>query len=143
LIYVLGKQKILIVCLPRILSAAVITAGGLWFTMGSSKTAESPSLYPKDTKTNERKTSSPEEEEKKKRAHKDYLDSMAKDAPKGEHGGSSVLNHGQAAEANEHQIRKGKFSGKEFDNHVTKHSGDPGKDFEFIEKEEAESAPKK
>ena len=67
---------------------------------------------------------------------------MARDAPKSEHGGSSVLKHGIAAETNEHKVRKGKFSGKEFDNHIEKHSSDPEKDFEFIEKKEAEGAPK-
>lgn len=70
------------------------------------------------------------------------MDSMAADRPKPEHGGSSVLNHGKAAENNEQKLRKGIFSGKEFDNHVAKHSRDPGKDFEFIEKKEAEGPPK-
>jgi hypothetical protein len=49
-----------------------------------------------------------------------------------------VVNHGKASETNEHKIRKGKFSDVEFDNHITKHSDDPAKDFEIITKEEAE-----
>lgn len=67
---------------------------------------------------------------------------MKADAPKPEHGGSSVFNHGKAAEANEHRLRTGTFSGREFDNHITKHSADPGKYFEFIEKEQADKTSK-
>jgi hypothetical protein len=48
--------------------------------------------------------------------------------PDGEH----EKNHAVHAESNEHKIRKGKFSNKEFDNHITSHSDDPAKDFEKV-----------
>jgi hypothetical protein len=112
---------------------------------GSSKRADSPPSHSSHigtaSKAKEHAPLTPEEE-KNKKAYEDYEASIAKDAPKPEHGGSSVFNHGKAAENNEHKIRKGKFSGKEFDNHIEKHSADPGKDFEFIEKQEADGAPK-
>jgi hypothetical protein len=129
-------------CQRRILSAVVITAGGVWFTTGLSKPAHSQSLHDIKTKIEEHKTLSPEEEEEKKQRYKEYKELVLKDAPKPEHGGSSVLNHSKAAEANEHKIRRGKFSGKDFDNDVEKHSRDPGKDFEFVEKKETKNSPK-
>jgi hypothetical protein len=117
-----------------------VTAGGIWLSLPASKSSHHPDSAA--SKTKEKKTLSPEDE-KKKKAHEDFQASMKADAPKGTHGGNSVFNHGKAAEANEHKTRKGKFSGREFDNHDTKHSADPGKDFEFIEKKEAEEAEKK
>jgi hypothetical protein len=109
--------------------------------MGSSKPTDSHASHSVSHGAKEHEELSPEEE-KKKKAHKAFMDSMAADNPKPEHRGSSVLNHAIAAEINEHKVRKGKFSGKEFDNHITKHSGDPGKDFEAIEKKDADEAPK-
>ncbi|KAG9247046.1 hypothetical protein BJ878DRAFT_229777 [Calycina marina] len=47
--------------------------------------------------------------------------------------GNSVVKHSIAAEKNEKLVRKGKFSGREFDNHEQKHSGDPCRDFESVE----------
>ncbi|KAF2825425.1 hypothetical protein CC86DRAFT_371099 [Ophiobolus disseminans] len=45
--------------------------------------------------------------------------------------GDSVEKHGIAAHKNQNKVREGKFSGKEFDNHVQTHSpGKPGGDFE-------------
>jgi hypothetical protein len=42
----------------------------------------------------------------------------------------SAKRHEGHAETNERKVRKGKFSDVEFDNHITSHSTDPGKDFE-------------
>jgi hypothetical protein len=47
-----------------------------------------------------------------------------------------VLNHSKAAKANELKVRQGKFTKGEFDNHDTRHTEDPSKDFERILKEE-------
>lgn len=47
-----------------------------------------------------------------------------------------MKNHSIAAESNEHKIRQGKFCDDEFDNHITSHSDNPGKDFEKIKKEQ-------
>ncbi|KAI2484934.1 hypothetical protein Ptr902_03874 [Pyrenophora tritici-repentis] len=45
--------------------------------------------------------------------------------------GDSVEKHSIAAHKNQNKVREGKFSGKEFDNHVQTHSpGKPGGDFE-------------
>ncbi|OAK95129.1 hypothetical protein IQ06DRAFT_259363 [Phaeosphaeriaceae sp. SRC1lsM3a] len=45
--------------------------------------------------------------------------------------GNSVEKHSIAAHKNQTKVREGKFSGKEFDNHVQSHSpGNPGGDFE-------------
>lgn len=121
----------------RILSAVAITAGGIWFTLGSPNPTKPHSSPSPNHKSEENKPPSLEEE-KKQKAHKKFMDSMAADAPKPEHGGSSVDNHGKAAENNMHKVRTGKFSGKEFDNHISKHSANPGKDFECIEEEKKE-----
>lgn len=127
--------------LHRILSAIVITAGGVWFTTGSPR-ADPNSHFSNNPQAKKDAVQDSEEEKKKRQAHRRYLDSMAADCPKPEHAGSSVFNHGKAAESNEHKMRMGKFSGKEFDNHISKHTADPGKDFEIIEKKEADDAPK-
>jgi hypothetical protein len=47
----------------------------------------------------------------------------------------SEQRHEGHAEINEKKVRHAKFSDTEFDNHITSHSGDPGKDFEVIKKE--------
>ncbi|KAH7393846.1 hypothetical protein DE146DRAFT_757330 [Phaeosphaeria sp. MPI-PUGE-AT-0046c] len=45
--------------------------------------------------------------------------------------GNSVEKHSIAAHKNQNKVREGKFSGKEFDNHLQAHSpGNPGGDFE-------------
>lgn len=85
-----------------------------------------------------------EEEAKIKAACLDLKELYRKNAPKATHGGPSELNHEKfASTKNEHKVRHGVFSGKDFDNHIATHSKDPSKDFEIIEKSEAESAPKK
>jgi len=75
--------------------------------------------------------------EEKKEAHREELEKIKAALPKPERDGESVKNHGIAAEKNEHKIRQGKFSDDEFDNHITVHSDDPGKDFEKIEKKDS------
>jgi len=74
-----------------------------------------------------------------KEAHKAKVAAMTKSLIKGERSGESVKNHGIASEKNEHKIREGKFCDDEFDNHITVHSADPGKDFEKIKKEKAKA----
>jgi hypothetical protein len=64
---------------------------------------------------------------------------MKSQLPKPERDGNSLLNHSKASEANEHKVRHGKFSDTEFDNHDTRHTDDPSKDFEKIEKEKSEA----
>ncbi|KAF3007798.1 hypothetical protein E8E13_010432 [Curvularia kusanoi] len=57
----------------------------------------------------------------------------ASDVPKpvDDRHGDSVAKHSIAAHKNQNKVREGKFSGKEFDNHVQVHSpGKPGGDFE-------------
>jgi len=45
--------------------------------------------------------------------------------------GDSVAKHSIAAHKNQNKVREGKFSGKEFDNHLQTHSpGKPEGDFE-------------
>lgn len=79
---------------------------------------------------------------KKKEALKDDMAKFKERLPKPEPDGESEANHAKASHANEHKVRKGKFSDVEFDNHDTAHSQDPGKDFEKIEKEEAKEEAK-
>lgn len=67
---------------------------------------------------------------------------LSKSLIKGERSGDSVKNHSIASEKNEHKVREGVFCDDEFDNHITKHSSDPGKDFEKIKKEKAEAEAK-
>ncbi|QDS69675.1 hypothetical protein FKW77_009599 [Venturia effusa] len=67
--------------------------------------------------------------------HKEKAAASSKSLIKGERSGDSVKNHGIASEKNEHKVREGKFSDDEFDNHITKHSNDPGRDFEKIRKD--------
>lgn len=74
-----------------------------------------------------------------KEAHKDKAAALSKSLIKAERSGESVKNHGIAAEKNEHKIREGRFCDDEFDNHITVHSSDPGKDFEKIKKEKAKA----
>lgn len=45
------------------------------------------------------------------------------------------MKHSMAAERNEHKVRKGLFSGKEFDNHDQKHSANPCDDFEQMKQD--------
>lgn len=74
-----------------------------------------------------------------KAEHKEKVAALTKSLIKGERSGESVKNHGIASEKNEHKIREGKFCDDEFDNHITKHTADPGKDFEKIKKEKAKA----
>lgn len=66
--------------------------------------------------------------------HEEKVAASTKSLIKGERSGESVKNHSIASEKNEHKIREGKFCDDEFDNHIAKHSSDPGKDFEKIKK---------
>lgn len=98
-----------------------------------------------DKKDEAKDTASDKKEEVKqklgeeKEAHKAKVAAITKSLIKGERSGDSVKNHGIASEKNEHKIREGKFCDEEFDNHITVHSADPGKDFERIKKEKAKA----
>ena len=54
-------------------------------------------------------------------------------APKPNPNADSEARHHKASMANEHKVRKGKFSDVVFDNHDTRHTLDPGKDFERVD----------
>jgi hypothetical protein len=71
------------------------------------------------------------------------LDALKKeDAIKPTRSGNSEEGHAKVSEANEHKVRKGKFTDEEFDNHLTSHSNDPAKDFEKIKKGEQSGGSK-
>ena len=68
-------------------------------------------------------------------AHKREKEFEASRAPKPNADKASEEGHAKACETNEHKIRHGVFSkDKEFDNHDTRHTMDPSKDFERVKK---------
>ena len=124
----------------RILSAVAVTVGGTFLALQSLKPSHHDKHHAEGKGLGEDKASKegrkPKEERKqeKEEAHKKELAKIKADLPKPEVDGNSEENHAKAAEANERKVRKGVFSGEEFDNHITSHSSDPAKDFEKIEK---------
>ncbi|CAF9929481.1 MAG: hypothetical protein GOMPHAMPRED_005418 [Gomphillus americanus] len=68
-------------------------------------------------------------------AHKQEREFEASRKPKPNPDKSSEEGHAKACETNEHKVRHGVFSaGKDFDNHDSRHSMDPSKDFEAVKK---------
>ncbi|KAJ4305685.1 hypothetical protein N0V90_001216 [Kalmusia sp. IMI 367209] len=89
-------------------TAAAAAVAAYYYISVSDAPASPPSLSPKHTKASDLEAPKPVEDRH----------------------GDSVLKHSMAAHKNEEKVRVGKFSGKEFDNHLQKHSTDPAKDFE-------------
>jgi hypothetical protein len=133
----------------RALSAFLVTTGGTWLALQPRDAGHHDEHHTEGEGSNEGEAGEEEGEskkhfiheklEKKKEAYKDEIAKIKAVLPKPERDGNSEENHAKAAEANEHKIRKGKFSEGSFDNHDTSHTEDPGKDFEKIEKEEADN----
>jgi hypothetical protein len=127
-----------------------MTAGGTWLAFQPRTSTHHSADHSEHSEhsTEEAKPDSKEPAEhpitdkltEKMEAHKETLAKIKAQLPKPERDGKSVENHAKAAETNEHKLRKGKFSAEEFDNHITKHTSDPSKDFEIIEKKEAEGS---
>ncbi|KAJ4363891.1 hypothetical protein N0V83_009343 [Neocucurbitaria cava] len=65
--------------------------------------------------------------------HNKYSD-LESSKPVEDRHGDSVAKHSIAAEKNENKARTGVFGAGKFDNHLQKHSADPSKDFEKVEK---------
>ncbi|CAN9432839.1 unnamed protein product [Alternaria alternata] len=77
--------------------------------------------------------SQPPDHSKSTRPGHQHESAYASDVPKPveDRHGDSVNKHSIAAHKNQNKVREGKFSGKEFDNHVQTHSpGKPEGDFE-------------
>ncbi|TLD36475.1 hypothetical protein E2P81_ATG03364 [Venturia nashicola] len=108
---------------PWAVSAIILTGGGTYI-----------SLQPRGAASDTKEDIKQKLEEEKA--------ALTKSLIKGERSGESVENHGIASEKNEHKIREGKFCDDEFDNHITKHSSDPGKDFEKVKKEKMRAEAK-
>ncbi|RMZ70984.1 chitin binding [Pyrenophora seminiperda CCB06] len=111
--------------LTWITTTAAIGAAALYYTTNSSPSADSPASPdpPKDNPSAAKATQPGHRHEA----------AYASDVPKPveDRHGDSVSKHSIAAHKNEEKVREGKFSGKEFDNHVQTHSpGKPGGDFE-------------
>ena len=106
----------------RLTTTAAIGAAALYYTTSSYTTKSSPpssttESSPAPSTTAPASVSPPHDP----------------DAPKPveDRHGNSVQKHSIAAHKNQNKVREGKFSGKEFDNHVQTHSpGEPGGDFE-------------
>jgi len=133
--------------IPWLAAAILMTAGGTWLAFRPRTSAHhSPEHSEHSTEEEKPETEKPAEHpiadkvSEKVEKHKEELAKIKAQLPKPERDGKSVENHAKAAETNEHKVRKGKFSEEEFDNHITKHTSDPSKDFEIIEKEEAEGS---
>ncbi|KAH3969461.1 hypothetical protein HBI56_029120 [Parastagonospora nodorum] len=95
-------------------TAAAIGAAALYYTTTSSPTSPAP---PASTQP----------------VHRHESAQASSDAPKPveDRHGDTVAKHSIAAHKNQNKVREGKFSGKEFDNHVQTHSpGNPEGDFE-------------
>ncbi|KAI5368653.1 hypothetical protein CC77DRAFT_1027344 [Alternaria alternata] len=95
-------------------------------TCSSSSPASSPSPASSTSP-------SPPDHSKSTRPGHQHESAYASDVPKPveDRHGDSVNKHSIAAHKNQNKVREGKFSGKEFDNHVQTHSpGKPEGDFE-------------
>jgi hypothetical protein len=112
---------------PRLTTTAAIGAAALYYT-----TASSGSPSPSTSSAPSTSSTSPDPPNANKPGHRHESD-YASDVPKPveDRHGDSVGKHSIAAHKNENKVREGKFSGKEFDNHLQTHSpGKPGSDFE-------------
>ncbi|PWO20054.1 L-alanine-DL-glutamate epimerase [Pyrenophora tritici-repentis] len=99
-------------------TTAAIGAAALYYTTTESASPASPA--------------SPDPPNTTHSVHR-HESAYASDVPKPveDRHGDSVEKHSIAAHKNQNKVREGKFSGKEFDNHVQTHSpGKPGGDFE-------------
>ncbi|KNG45461.1 hypothetical protein TW65_07711 [Stemphylium lycopersici] len=114
----------------RLTTTAAIGAAALYYTSSSSTSPASPASPTSSAPP--ASSASPDPPKATQPGHR-HKSAYASDVPKpveGRHG-DSVNKHSIAAHKNENRVREGKFSGKEFDNHVQTHSpGKPGGDFE-------------
>lgn len=155
--YTDGLEQTLILA-SRALSAGILTASGTYVALqprspahhddhtSYSDSDDHESVSDKASNLKDAASDTKEDIKQKlgeeKAEHKEKVAGLSKSLIKGERSGESVKNHGIASEKNEHKIREGKFCDDEFDNHITKHSSDPGKDFEKIKKEKGKAEAK-
>ncbi|CAN9334086.1 unnamed protein product [Alternaria alternata] len=112
---------------PRLTTTAAVGAAALYYTTSSSS---SPASSPSPASST---SPSPPDHSKSTRPGHQHESAYASDVPKPveDRHGDSVNKHSIAAHKNQNKVREGKFSGKEFDNHVQTHSpGKPEGDFE-------------
>ena len=98
---------------PRLTTTAAIGAAAIYYSTTTSASPDPPNAT--------------------QPGHRHKSAAYASDVPKPveDRHGDSVEKHSIAAHKNQNKVREGKFSGKEFDNHVQMHSpGKPGSDFE-------------
>jgi hypothetical protein len=117
--------------LPRLTTTAAIGAAALYYTTSSSSAPSSShtTTTSSSSSSSQTPTSSPDPTKPGHRHESEYADDVPK--PVEDRHGDTVLKHSIAAHKNQNRVREGKFSGKEFDNHVQKHSpGRPDGDFE-------------
>ncbi|CAN9162741.1 unnamed protein product [Alternaria alternata] len=108
-------------------TTAAVGAAALYYTTSSSS---SPASSPSPASST---SPSPPDHSKSTRPGHQHESAYASDVPKPveDRHGDSVNKHSIAAHKNQNKVREGKFSGKEFDNHVQTHSpGKPEGDFE-------------
>jgi hypothetical protein len=113
---------------PRLTTTAALGAAALYYTTNSSPSSSTTTT----TTTTSSSPSSTTTTTSSKPGHR-HESAYASDVPKPveERFGDSVDKHSIAAHKNQSKVREGKFSGKEFDNHVQTHSpGKPEGDFE-------------
>ncbi|KAF9694427.1 hypothetical protein EKO04_007438 [Ascochyta lentis] len=113
-------------------TSAAIGAAALYYTTTTTTPPSSSSSSSPNPSSSPASTASPDHSRVTKPGHR-YEAAYASDVPKPveDRHGDTVEKHSIAAHKNQNKIRKGKFSGEEFDNHMQKHSpGKPGGDFE-------------
>ncbi|UPX17739.1 uncharacterized protein EKO05_0008079 [Ascochyta rabiei] len=106
-------------------TTAAIGAAVLYYTTTTNSSASNP--------PSSRSSLSPSNPPSATRPGHRHEAAYASDVPKPveDRHGDTVEKHSIAAHKNQNKVREGKFSGKEFDNHVQEHSpGKPGGDFE-------------
>jgi hypothetical protein len=103
--------------LPRLTTTAALGAAALYYSTSSLASASDSPTPPKPAESKPR--------------DKSFYNRDEAPTPVEDRHGDTVEKHSIAAHKNQTKVREGKFSGKEFDNHVQAHTpGEPGGDFE-------------
>ncbi|KAF2853754.1 hypothetical protein T440DRAFT_487064 [Plenodomus tracheiphilus IPT5] len=109
-------------------TAAAIGAATLYYTTNTPSSSSS-SPNPSSSPASQTSPNPPDSSRPGHRHEADYASDVPK--PVEDRHGDTVSKHSIAAHKNQNKVREGKFSGKEFDNHLQKHSpGKPEGDFE-------------
>ncbi|KAI8932197.1 hypothetical protein NX059_011077 [Plenodomus lindquistii] len=114
-------------------TTAAIGAAALYYTTSGTTISSAPTASSDHSTASSSTSSASSDPHKANEPGHRREAAYASDVPKPveDRHGDSVNKHSIAAHKNQTKIREGKFSGKEFDNHVQKHSpGDPDSDFE-------------